>query len=253
MPPAGQVRREPETQTLRSGQLAAQAGVNVETLRYYERRGLLPEPYRRPSGYREYPLDAVDRIRAIKRAQRLGFALAEIEQLLGISGRRPSRDMQATAARKLAELDERLTEIHAMRSELALLLDYECDALVSCQCGRRDCPVDRDAHTLAPPQADVSPSGGRAISPTSFRPSRLTLALAALACIACLLPILATLAGVSFLASASGLGEPLELLFVGAAVVVILLLGRRRSQSCGCSSPQPPRRTDTESVSSPRA
>ena len=69
---------------LRTGELAKQAGVNVESLRFYEREGLLPEPPRRPSGYRRYPADAVARVRFIKRAQELGFSLAEIRELLFI-------------------------------------------------------------------------------------------------------------------------------------------------------------------------
>lgn len=69
---------------LRTGELAKRAGVNVESLRFYEREGLLPEPPRRPSGYRRYPADAVARVRFIKRAQELGFSLAEIRELLAI-------------------------------------------------------------------------------------------------------------------------------------------------------------------------
>ena len=78
---------------LRSGELAKQAGVNVETLRVYERKGILPQPPRRASGYREYPPDAVDRIRFIKRAQELGFTLKEIKELLELGA-----DPQTTCA-----------------------------------------------------------------------------------------------------------------------------------------------------------
>ena len=67
---------------MRIGTAAAQAGVNIQTLRYYERRGLLPRPPRRTSGYREFPDDAVRIVRFIKRAQDLGFTLDEIEELL---------------------------------------------------------------------------------------------------------------------------------------------------------------------------
>ena len=77
-------------ETLTIGEVAAKAGVNVQTLRYYERRGLLKEPYRHPSGRRQYPSGAVDFIRSIKRAQSLGFALDEIERLLVLAERRPS-------------------------------------------------------------------------------------------------------------------------------------------------------------------
>jgi MerR family mercuric resistance operon transcriptional regulator len=69
---------------LKTGELAKRAGVNVETLRFYERKGLLPEPQRRASGYRDYPEESVTRIRFIKRAQGLGFSLDEIHELLAL-------------------------------------------------------------------------------------------------------------------------------------------------------------------------
>jgi len=64
------------------GQLAREAGINLETVRYYERRGLLPKPPRTSSGYRLFPMDAAQRLRFIKRAKDLGFSLAEIQELL---------------------------------------------------------------------------------------------------------------------------------------------------------------------------
>ena len=66
------------------GQVAAATNVNVQTIRYYERRGLFPTPRRAPSGYRQYPADAVARLRFIKHAQELGFSLKEIQELLGL-------------------------------------------------------------------------------------------------------------------------------------------------------------------------
>ena len=69
---------------MKIGEFAHDAGVNVQTVRYYERRGLLPEPDRRPSGYREYGPDALDRLHFIKRAQELGFTLTEIRELLAL-------------------------------------------------------------------------------------------------------------------------------------------------------------------------
>ena len=71
-------------QKLRSGELAKRAGVNIETLRFYERKGLLPHPPRRGSGYREYPVESIRLIRFIKRAQELGFSLCEIRELLAL-------------------------------------------------------------------------------------------------------------------------------------------------------------------------
>ncbi len=71
-------------QRLRTGQVAKQAGVNVETLRYYEREGLIDAPPRTASGYREYPAETVSRIHVIRRAKALGFTLQEIRDLLSL-------------------------------------------------------------------------------------------------------------------------------------------------------------------------
>ena len=89
-------------------QTAREAGVNAQTLRYYERRGLLPKPPRRGSGYREYPADAVRIVRFIKRAQELGFSLDEVEELVRLRGvRRGERHrVRAIAERKIADIDQ---------------------------------------------------------------------------------------------------------------------------------------------------
>src|ERR1700716_779873 len=93
--------------TLRIGQLAKLASVNVETLRYYEREGLLEKPYQHLSGYRAYPASAVVHVQSIKRAQALGFSLSEIRSLLkGARGQRFSDQ----ASRKLAEIDGMMVE-----------------------------------------------------------------------------------------------------------------------------------------------
>lgn len=73
---------------MRTGEVAAEANVNIQTLRYYERRGLLPQPPRRPSGFRVYEPDAVEIVRFIKRAQELGLSLEEVESLFRADGRR---------------------------------------------------------------------------------------------------------------------------------------------------------------------
>lgn len=83
---------------LRTGELADRAGVNVQTLRYYERRGLLAAPARRPSGQREYPEDTVRLLRTIKAVQRLGFTLAEIEELLTLSPTTAAAPASSTGA-----------------------------------------------------------------------------------------------------------------------------------------------------------
>jgi Hg(II)-responsive transcriptional regulator len=122
---------------MRIGEAAAEAGVNIQTLRYYERRGLLREPKRQPSGYRAYTAETVRIVRFIKRAQELGFTLNDVEDLLRltIDGAR-CEDVQAIAARKLHELEEKIESLTAMRGALVHLLG---------QCRRRKrrvhCPL----------------------------------------------------------------------------------------------------------------
>src|SRR5207244_5272900 len=86
--------------SLKIGELAERAEVNLQTIRYYEREGLLPEPPRRESGYRMFPETTVRRVRFIKRAQELGFTLAEIRELLSL---RHDHDRIRTEVRALAE------------------------------------------------------------------------------------------------------------------------------------------------------
>jgi DNA-binding transcriptional MerR regulator len=125
---------------MRSGQLAAAAGVNLQTLRYYERRGLLPEPPRTLGGYREYGDDAVALLRVIKAAQRLGFTLDEVAELLD-TGRRghPTPDLQERARAKLAEVEDRMADLARIRDELLQVVQARCDSLTHCTC--RDCPL----------------------------------------------------------------------------------------------------------------
>src|SRR4051812_10860072 len=114
-----------EPSGLRSGHVAAAAGVNIETLRYYERRGLLAEPHRSPGGHRLYPDAAVTTLRVIKAAQRLGFPLEEVADLLDVgrrshthggrtrrSGRGGDTGLQEGARAKLAEVEERIADLH---------------------------------------------------------------------------------------------------------------------------------------------
>ena len=123
-------------QGLRTGELAERAGVNVQTLRYYERRGLLAAPARRPSGQRQYPEAAVGRLRTIKAAQRLGFTLAEIEELLDLSEhRRGTGELRRRAQVKVAEIDARIDQLAQMRQALVAVLAADCDSLTDCSCG----------------------------------------------------------------------------------------------------------------------
>lgn len=110
--------------SLRTGELARRAGVNVETLRFYERKGLLPVPPRRASGYREHPPEAVDLVRFIKRAQELGFSLREIKELLGLRNvpRATCGDVVVLARRKIEAIDAKISDLRAMRAALTKLL-----------------------------------------------------------------------------------------------------------------------------------
>ncbi len=111
------------------GQVAAQAAVNIETLRYYERQGILPKPRRTPSNYRLYSTETVRSIRFIKRAQELGFSLKEIKELLSLratSGPRCEAVRQKARA-KIQDIDDRIQALAAMRAVLVRLVE-ECSA-----------------------------------------------------------------------------------------------------------------------------
>ena len=109
------------------GQLALAAGVSVETVRYYQRRNLMPEPPRPTGGTRRYTEADAQRLRFIKRAQVMGFALADIENLLRLgSGGRSCRTTRELALAKLEAVDERIRELRRLRKELASLV-AECD------------------------------------------------------------------------------------------------------------------------------
>lgn len=105
------------------GQVAKQAQVNIETIRYYERRGLVPEPPRRESGYRQYSPDTVARIKFIKRAQELGFSLKEIQELLAlrVDPVMTSADIKRRAEAKLADIDAKLRDLKRMKTALMKL------------------------------------------------------------------------------------------------------------------------------------
>lgn len=107
-------------ESFKTGELAKRAAVNVETLRFYERKGLLPVPPRRESGYREYPEESVARIRFIKRAQELGFSLDEIQELLSLRVRSdtPCAEVKRRAEKKIAEVRRKIEDLRAIESAL---------------------------------------------------------------------------------------------------------------------------------------
>lgn len=118
------------------GKVAAAAGVNVETVRYYQRRGLLAEPPRPPRGVRRYSAETVARLRFIKRAQELGFTLAEVRRLLALGDPQSCGKTRALAAEKLALVRARLADLGRLERMLASLI-RRCDAAKGKVC----CPI----------------------------------------------------------------------------------------------------------------
>ena len=107
-------------ETLTIGQLAMKADVNLETIRYYERRGLLPEPPRNKSGHRQYSSEAVKRTDFIKQCQALGFSLNEIAEILAlrITPDSTCRDMKSRVEGKLSSVDKKIEELSRIRNAL---------------------------------------------------------------------------------------------------------------------------------------
>jgi MerR family transcriptional regulator, mercuric resistance operon regulatory protein len=120
-----------EAERLRSGQVARAAGVNQQTLRYYERRGLLAEPERTLGGHRMYRPEAVTLLRVIKAAQRLGFTLDEVAELLDMRVR-GKKGMAARAAAKLDEVEAKIADLHTIRDALREAVAAGCDDPVTC-------------------------------------------------------------------------------------------------------------------------
>ena len=105
------------------GQVAERAGVGVETVRFYEREGLVEEPDRKPSGYRQYPPETVQRIRFIRRAKVLGFSLKEISELLSlrVDPERTCADVRRRARDKITDIEARMASLAEMKCALERL------------------------------------------------------------------------------------------------------------------------------------
>jgi MerR family transcriptional regulator, mercuric resistance operon regulatory protein len=129
---------------LRTGEVASLAGVNIQTLRYYERRGLLDRPDRTIGGHRVYPPDTVALIGVIKAAQHLGFTLDEVAELLDTGRHRHRRrrgpGLKQRAATKLAEVDRKIEDLRAIRATLVAAVEAGCDSLEDCACNA-SCPL----------------------------------------------------------------------------------------------------------------
>ena len=122
---------------MRVGEVAERAEVNIETLRYYERRGLLPAPERTPGGHRRYDEETVRFLGAIKEAQAVGFTLAEIAEYLRAARRSsgPSEALRVRMAAKIDQIDGRIAALRRMRDELARVVGCACVSLDHCTCG----------------------------------------------------------------------------------------------------------------------
>lgn len=122
------ITRRDRKEFLRAGQLAKVCGVSTDTLRHYERKGVLARPRRSTNGYREYPADAVERVRLIRKALDVGFTLDELARILGVRDRggAPCREVRELAAAKLSDLEQRVKEMLCLRDELrATLRDWD--------------------------------------------------------------------------------------------------------------------------------
>ena len=142
-----------ERPPFRSGTLASLVGVSTDTLRYYERRGLLPRPPRDASGYRRYPQAAVVRVRVIQQALDAGFTVEDLARVLKErdAGGAPCRDVFRIARARLDELDERIAALTALREQLARVVGEWEQRLAVLPAGRRAGLLDRLA--AAPPDA----------------------------------------------------------------------------------------------------
>lgn len=118
------------------GKLAKALGVNVETIRYYQRRGLIEEPQRPMTGYRKYTAHTIARMHFIRRAQQLGFSLADIEKLIKLDHGRNCREVRLIAEDKHSALERQIAELERMRGSLQKLIE----ACTSNR-GRKSCPI----------------------------------------------------------------------------------------------------------------
>ncbi len=156
------------TEKMTISRLAAAAGVNVETVRFYQRSGLIAEPIRPVEGYRTYGDDDVSRIRFIKRAQLLGFALDEIAILLKLEGARTCADTRDLAAKKLAMVEAKIGDLLAIKTALATMVARcatedpgEACPIIQTLIGDRPGPIERNLLRAAA-QPLVGAGGGAA-------------------------------------------------------------------------------------------
>jgi DNA-binding transcriptional MerR regulator len=122
-----------------TGQLARLASVSPDTIRHYEREGLLPKAWRGENGYRCYPPSSIARVQLVRRALRVGFTIKELAGILRIreSGGTPCQKVREIAAQKLSEIQDRLSELTALRNELRSILRFWDSQLATTPAGKR--------------------------------------------------------------------------------------------------------------------
>jgi MerR family mercuric resistance operon transcriptional regulator len=136
--------------------VAAAAGVNVETIRYYQRRGLLQEPAKPPGGYRRYPAEMVNRICFINRAKALGFTLGEVSGLLQLDNKKACATTRKLAAQKVVLIEQKLSQLETMRSALTKLVS-QCDKKLKSS----TCPIIEILQRGSESQPAANGSGGQ--------------------------------------------------------------------------------------------
>jgi DNA-binding transcriptional MerR regulator len=129
-----------ESETFRIGEVATRSGVSIDTVRYYERRKLLPRPARSEGGFRLFTQETVERVNFIKQAQELGFSLDEICELLTTGGAQECQSVRDTLRAKLIELDERMRRMREFRRTLSHHL-AACEQELKERGGKAQCPV----------------------------------------------------------------------------------------------------------------
>ena len=159
--------------TLAAGELARLTGVSTDTLRHYERKGLLPLPPRTAGGYRRYPNEAVARVRLIQRSLAIGFSLGELARVLEerAAGGAPCQKVRGIVQGRLADLNQQLADLELLKRDLHAILDDWDARLAHTPTGEQAHLLDALAHR-PPPPASKRPQGVRRRPPTSTRASR---------------------------------------------------------------------------------
>lgn len=161
------------------GELAKATGVGVETVRFYERKGLVKAPARKTSGYRQYPEETVERMRFIRRAQQVGFTLKEIKDLLALRDDADARrgDVRGKATAKIADIDAKVRDLLAMRESLVELLTScegdgpasECPIITAL--GDQELPESEVKHEYRESENQPAVRGVRGVDPPGVRRS----------------------------------------------------------------------------------